>query len=191
MKKQIFCISIILLVSLGTYAQNADKTVEQIRKVYDDAAQKARLAETDTDRGETGEMVMNELTINKRNHQWRAVGIYRQTYKFFYTGGNSEEHLYPDQLVMVKVERKVSDRTYQEEYLFSESGSLLFYYQKADNDKLVPAERRVYFNGVRPVRLIEDGKTRDSLQIRSSAAIRDILGASVRVRELFQKSIKL
>lgn len=191
MKKEILCVSIILLVGLGVSAQTVEKSVEKIRSVYKDVAEKARLAETDTDRGETGELVMNELTINKRNHQWRAVGIYRQTYKFFYQGGNSEEHLYPDQLVMVKAERKVSDRTYSEEFLFSETGELLFYFQKAENDKTVPSERRVYFAGIRPIRVVDDGKTSDRLAIKAAASIKDIVAESAKIKELFVKSIKL
>ena len=105
MKKQLFCISIILLVGLGVSAQTTEKAVEKIRNFYKDVSERARLAEVDAEHGQTGEIVMNELSINKRNHQWRAVGIYQQTYKFFYRGGDSEEHMYPDQLVMVKVER--------------------------------------------------------------------------------------
>ena len=181
----------ILLVGLGVSAQTVEKSVEKIRSVYKDVSEKARLAETDNDRGEYGELVMNELTINKRNHQWRAVGIYQQTYKFFYKGGNSEEHMYPDELVMVKVERRESNRTYSEEYLFSDTGALIFYFQKADNDKAVPAERRVYFSGLRPIRVIEDGTTRDRLAIKGSAWIKELAGESARIKELFIKSIKL
>ena len=191
MKKQLFCVSIILIVGLGAYAQNAEKTVEKIRTIYNDVAEKASLCEAVNDRGEFGDLVMNELAINKRNHQWRAVGIYQQTYKFFYKGGGHEEHLYPDQLVLVKVSRRESDRTYQEEYLFSDTGVLLFYFQKAENDKLVPAERRVYFSGIRPVRVVSDGKTRDGIQIKNTGTIKDILAAGQRVKELFQKSIIL
>ena len=69
MKKQIFCVSIILLVGLGVSAQTVEKSVEKIRSVYKDVSEKAHLVETDNDRGETGELVMNELTVNKRNHQ--------------------------------------------------------------------------------------------------------------------------
>ena len=68
---------------------------------------------------------MNELTINSRNHQWRAVGIHQINYKFFYNGGDSEEHMYPDQLVMVKVERKISNLRSLEEYVYSNTGELL------------------------------------------------------------------
>ena len=191
MKKQIFCIAIILLTSLGVSAQITEKAVEKIRTFYKDVSDKARLAEADAEHGETGELVMNELSINKRNHQWRAVGIYQQTYKFFYRGGDSEEHMYPDQLVMVKVERKESNRSYSEEYVFSDAGALLFYYQKSDNDKTIPGERHVYFGGIRPLRVIEDGKTRDGLSVRNAAATKEIMASAARIKELFVKSIKL
>ncbi len=191
MKKQLFCISIILLVGLGVSAQTTEKAVEKIRNFYKDVSERARLAEADAEHGQTGEIVMNELSINKRNHQWRAVGIYQQTYKFFYRGGDSEEHMYPDQLVMVKVERKESNRSYSEEYVFSDAGALLFYYQKAENDKAVPGERRVYFAGIRPVRVVEDGKTRDGLSVRNAAATKEITASAARIKELFAKSIKL
>lgn len=191
MKKQIFCVSIILLVGLTVSAQTTEKAVEKIRAAYSEVAEKALLCEASSDRGEFGELVMNELTINKRNHQWRAVGIYQQTYKFFYKGGDTEEHIYPDQLVMVKVERRESDRTYSEEYLFSDAGMLLFYYQKAENDKMVPNERRAYFSGVTPIRVIEDGKTRDRFAIKSSGWIKGLAGESAKIKDLFQKSLKL
>ena len=92
--------------------------------------------------------------------------------------------MYPDQLIMVKAERKISDGTYTEEFLFSEAGDLLFYFQKADNDKTVPSERRVYFVGVRPIRIIDDGKTSDRLAIKSTGAIKDIVAESVKLKDL-------
>ena len=52
--------------------------------------------------------------------------------------------MYPETLVMVAVERKVSDRSYSEEYLYNEKGALLFYFQKAENDDLRSRRREVY-----------------------------------------------
>lgn len=191
MKKQIFYVSIILLVCVGVSAQTVDKTVEKIRKVYDGISEKARLCENDADQGSYGDLVMNELAVNKSNHQWRAVGIYQLTYKFFYKGGDSEEHMYPDQLVMVKAEKHESNRTYNEEYLFNDAGALIFYFQRAENDNMVPAERRVYFSGIRAVRIVEDGKTHDRLSVKDAATVRDITSASTKIKALFAGSIKL
>ena len=106
MKKQIFSFLFLLLFGIGVSAQTVDKTVEKIRKVYTDVTEKARLCETDEEHGQTGELVMNEIFVNSRHHQWRAVGIYDLDYKFFYRGGDSEEHMYPDQLVKVVVDKR-------------------------------------------------------------------------------------
>lgn len=191
MKNKIVFVSFFLFTALAVSAQSPNKAVESIRKAYADAAEKARLAETDDEHGEIGELVMNELTVNSRNHQWRAVGIYGQTFKFFYKGGNSEAHLYPDELVMVKAERSVSNRKYKEEYLFDGNGRLIFYFQRAENDEMVPAERRIYFDAGRAVRVIEDGKTRDKLSAADLRSAREVQAAAVKLRDVFLRTINL
>lgn len=191
MKDQIVFVSFFLLAALAVSAQSPAKAVESIRKAYTDTAEKARLAETDDEQGEIGELVMNELTINSRRHQWRAVGIYGQTFKFFYKGGNSEAHLYPDELVMVKAERTASNRKYREEYLYDAAGRLIFYFQRAENDETVPAERRIYFDAGRAVRVIEDGKTRDKLSAADLRSAREVQSAAVKLRDVFTRTINL
>ena len=191
MKNKIVFVSFFLFTALAVSAQSPNKAVESIRKAYADAAEKARLAETDDEHGEIGELVMNELTVNSRNHQWRAVGIYGQAFKFFYKGGNSEAHLYPDELVMVKAERSVSNRKYKEEYLFDGNGRLIFYFQRAENDEMVPAERRIYFDAGRAVRVIEDGKTRDNLSAADLRSAREVQAAAVKLRDVFLRTINL
>ena len=191
MKNKIVFVSFFLFTALAVSAQSPNKAVESIRKAYADAAEKARLAETDDEHGEIGELVMNELTVNSRNHQWRAVGIYGQAFKFFYKGGNSEAHLYPDELVMVKAERSVSNRKYKEEYLFDGNGRLIFYFQRAENDEMVPAERRIYFDAGRAVRVIEDGKTRDKLSAADLRSAREVKAAAVKLRDVFLRTINL
>ncbi len=188
MTKQIFGVLILLFAGLAMSAQTTEKTVGEIRSYYNDISEKARLTETDRDQGE---LVMNELVINKRNHQWRAVGIYGQTYKFFYMGGDSEAHLYPDQLVLVRVGRRVSNRVYSEEYLYSKGGELMFCFQKAENDDQVPAERRVYFSGIKAIRIAEDAKIRDRLSARDVAVVNEIFKQSRKIKEIFTRSIKL
>ncbi|MEO6654985.1 MAG: hypothetical protein ABIO36_02795, partial [Pyrinomonadaceae bacterium] len=144
MKRQLFSTFLLLLFSMGVSAQT-DRAIDKIRKFYENIAERARLAETDEEHGQYDELFMNELVLNKLNHQWRAVGRHINTYKFFYkvVDDEDERHMYPDQLVMVKVERQESNRTYTEEYLYSIAGVLLFHYQKFGNDDLTPVERRV------------------------------------------------
>lgn len=181
----------VLLFAACIFAQSVDRTVESIDKRYAEIAEKVRLCETDEDQGQFGELVINELIINSRRHQWRAVGIYGQTFKFFYKGGESEAHLYPDQLVFVKTERRSSNRVYHEEFLYSDAGVLLLYFQKAENDEQTPADRRVYFNGARPVRILEDGKRRDKLNSKDLEVSRDAAAMSAKISGIFKSSIRL
>ena len=188
-----FLIISMVVLSLAAAAfpqtEKTDKTVEKIGAYYTDISEKARLAETDDDRGEFGDLVMNELVINKRNHQWRVVGIYDGSYKFFYK--TIGEDLYPETLVMVKVGKRVSARTYSQEFLFDERGLLIFYFQKAENDEQVPKERRIYFDAAKAIRIIDDGKQRDKLSAKDLAAARDALADGTRIKEIFTRSIKL
>ncbi len=191
MKKYLPGFFLILLFAGAVSAQTVEKTVEKIRAAYDEIAEKARAAEEEDDQGEFGELVMNELVINKRRHQWRAVGNYVLTYKFFYRGGDSEEHLYPDELVMVKVRQNISSRSYTREFLYDKSGALIFYFMKAENDEEVPAERRVYFSAGKAMRILDADKKRDKLTAKDVAAVREIMQNSARIRDLFARSIKL
>lgn len=188
----LFCL--LLFCVAGIAAQTTDKTIEKIRAVYSEISEKARAAEEEDDQGEFGDLVMNELVINKRRHQWRAVGNYFLTYKFFYQvkgGGESEAHLYPDELVMVKVRKEISSRTYVEEFLYDNKGALVFYFQKAENDPQPPAERRVYFSLGKAIRIIEDDKKRDKLTVKDLATVKEIVLDSARIKDIFIKSIKL
>lgn len=189
MKNTLFALFLILMTALFISAQTTEKTVEKILAYYNEVSEKAKAAETEDDQGEFGELIMNELVINKRGHQWRAVGQFRETYKFFYK--TTGESMYPETLVLVKVERKVSDRSYTEEYLYNEKGALLFYFQKAENDTEVPAERTVYFNLGRAIRIVEDGKTRNRLTAADLVVVKEISAQNTKIKSNFVSSIKL
>ncbi len=193
MKKQLITnVILFLLLATGISAQSIDKTVESINKRYAEISAKAKACETDDDQGEYGELFMNTLMINSRNHQWRAVGIYGQTFKFFYKAvENDEKRLYPDQLVFVKVERTQSNRKYAEEYLYSDAGVLMFYSQKAENDDEVPSDRRVYFSGAKAIRIVEDSKSRDRRTAKDGATVNAINAGSTKINDMFLRSLKL
>jgi hypothetical protein len=190
MNKRLIILCVVLASAVAASAQ-VNKTVDSTRKRYAEIAEKARLAESDEEKGQYGELVMNELEINKLNHPWRAIGIHRDSYKFFYRGGDSEDHMYPDELVLVKVSRSESNRNYGEEFLYSATGELMFYFQKAENDEMSPAERRVYFSAARAIRIVEDTKTRDRMTTKDASTVREILATSVRLKSIFATSIKL
>ena len=190
MKRQAAIVLLLLAAPLVALSQT-EKTVQRIRAVYNDASEQSRLAENDPEHGATGPLVMNELTVNSLNHQWRAVGIYQQRFRFFYRGGDSEEHLYPDELVLVKADRKVSARSYAEEFLFDKSGRLIFYFQRSENDDVEPVERRVYFAAGKAVRVIEDGRSRDRLGKQDTLLAGTIAAKSVQFWNCFKRTIEL
>jgi hypothetical protein len=191
MTKQMTGIIFLLLLSLGVSAQTAARSVEKIEKSYADVSEKARLADTDDEQGQYGGLFVNELTINSRNHQWRAVGIYGQTYKFYYRSLDTEDHMYPDQLVLATGTRRSSNRIYREEYLFSETGTLMFYYQRAEGETDTPTEVRIYFSGSKPIRIIEDKKSRDRMTAEDIKLASKVVTFAGKVRDLFNRSINL
>ena len=193
MKQQaIFIVVLILLSATWISAQSADKTVESINKRYAQIGEKARLSETDDDQGEYGELFMNTLTVNSRNHQWRAIGIYGKTYKFFYKQiENIESRLYPDQLVFVKVERTESNRKYLDEYLYSDTGAIMLYRQTSETDGETPKERKIYFSGQTPLRTIVDGNTSGRFSATESKNLMETWRDASKIKELFIKSINL
>ncbi|MFZ1702619.1 MAG: hypothetical protein WBO10_03275 [Pyrinomonadaceae bacterium] len=192
MRNLILSTFVILFAGVFASAQQVDKTVESIRKLYTDVAVKARLCETDDEQGEIGALVMNELTINTRDHQWRAVGKYRDAYRFFYKGGDDEDHMYPDQLVLVKRKNEISARSSSEEYFFDDSGRIVFHKHSYENDDKGPTKREVYFSPLgKPIRVIENGKARDKFSPLDNDVAADILKSAEKLKELFFRSIKL
>ncbi len=192
MRKQIAPIVLSLILATGIAAQSTDKTVAATNARYADIAEKARLCETDDDQGEFGDLVMNTLDINARRHQWRAVGIYRPVYKFFYKGvENDEKRLYPDQLVFVVSERKVSARNYREEYLFSDAGALVYYFYKDDVLPGKADEIKVWFAGGRAIRIEQDGRTRTRMTKADTITTNQRLTSAAKLMQFFKRSIDL
>jgi hypothetical protein len=67
----------------------------------------------------------------------------------------------------------------------------MFYLKTAEGDDTVPAERRVYFSGLRMIRIIEDGKTRDRAAPKDAATIKAVTDQARRMKEIFVRSIGL
>lgn len=183
--------ALLVLWPVCVLAQSVDSRVENIRQRYNSIAEKVRLAETDDDAAATGEVVVNELAINTRNRQWRAVGIYNSNVKFFYTGGDTEESLYPDRLVFVKMTGNVSARTVYDELLFSEAGELLFHFRRADGDGPQPDETRIYFANGKAIRVNINGKIRDRLTAADAKTAADSLALSRYLKAIFSASLRL
>jgi hypothetical protein len=192
MRNQIFATFLMLLLAGAIFAQTTDKTIAAINARYNDIAEKARLCERDDDQGEFGELVMNTLDVNARGHQWRAVGQYRPVYKFFYKGvENDEKRLYPDQLVFIVSERKVSARNYREEYLFSDAGALVYYFYKDDVLPGKADEIKVWFAGGRAIRIEQDGSTRTRMTKADTITTNQRLTSAAKLMQFFKRSIDL
>ena len=56
---------------------------------------------------------------------------------------------------------------------------------------MVPAERRIYFDAGRAVRVIDDGKTRDKLSAADLRSAREVQAAAVKLRDVFLRTINL
>lgn len=181
----------LVLWPICVLAQSVDSRVDNIRKRYNSIAEKVRLAETDDDAAATGEIVVNELKVNSRNRQWRAVGIYNANVKFFYTGGDTEESLYPDRLVFVKMTGNVSARTVYDELLFSDKGDLLFHFRRADGDGPRPDETRVYFEKGKAIRINENGKVRDRMTPADTKTAADSVALSRHLKTIFDSTLRL
>lgn len=189
--KGLFSLGLCLLIlTLTAFGQRIDPAVAAIDKRYAEIAEKARLAETDEEQGQFGDLFVNRLTINERKHQWRAVGIYEKTYSFYYRAVDDEKRLYPDQLVFIKVDRRESARSYAEEYLFADSGQLIFYAQRADGDADLPAERKIYFSRGKPVRFTEDRAVKPAGR-GATAAAQGVMRAASELKSIFSRSLQL
>lgn len=180
----------ILLASIGVSAQ-VDRNVAASRTRYSEVLEKARLAESDEDRGQYGDLIMDQLEINKLGHPWRAVGIHSITAKFFYTGGDTEEHMYPDELVLVRIERRTSSRSYRDDLLYSKAGALILCVQKAENDETQPAERRIYFSAGRAIGVDRGGRFSRALTAAQRSAAAGALATSRQLKNIFSTTTKL
>lgn len=134
---------------------------------------------------------MNELVINKLGRQWRAVGTHILRYKFFYQGGETEARMYPDELVLVKVKKSISDRTYEQEFLYDDKGALVFFGQTAENDDEVPDELHIYFALGKVIQVLGMGKVVNKLSAKHNEMIREVTADSAKIKTIFNSSLKL
>lgn len=173
-----------------------DKTIT-IKEYYEEISEKAKAIEavtedgTPSDESQYGDLVMNELVINKLGRQWRAVGTHILKYKFFYQGGETEARMYPDELVLVKIEKRSSNRTYRQEFLYNDKGALVFFSQTAENDDESPAERHIYFALGKAIRVLDSGVAVKKLSVKHNKMIREITADGVKIKAIFNSSIKL
>jgi hypothetical protein len=190
-KKLSLFAALLALTSAAAFSQPAERQAENIRRYYAEIAEKVRLAETDDDAAATGDIVVNELKVNARNRQWRAVGIYNANVKFFYTGGDTEKSLYPDRLVFVKITGNVSARTVYDELLFSDAGELVFHFRRAEGDGPTPSETRLYFDKGKAFQIIENGNVRGRLTAADAKRAAESVSLSRHLKSIFSSTLRI
>jgi len=199
MKKRLLAFNLALLSCIffvsGKSTRAQERAIEQIRRMAQELEAKIRLSEQGAEESTYAGIICNELTVNRNEHVWPAVGNYQVTYKFYYDKEQTEGHHYPDRLRKVVMKSKMSDRSYYAEYLFNEAGALVFYYTKPDEPQLggetPPAEQRLYYAGGRPIRIVKGLKTSDRLNRQELELARKILATGRRIKEFFDGSLAL
>lgn len=195
MKRSGFVIALLLFAFLNVaQAQTVEKSVEKIRDFYNDVNKKVDFIEQGGEQGNYGELVCNELTVNKYEHSWPAVGIYKISYKFFYEfdKGDSKRdpNPYPDRIVKIVSRSEVSSRRYYQEFLYDKTGALIFYFLKAEEEE-TPKETRVYFSAGKAIRFMDGEKKRDNPTTEDLKTVREILKKSAQAKEAFVKTLSL
>lgn len=185
---------VLLLPTVGI-ASDQNKAVEQIRRAYDDIGKKIELSEKGIEESSYSGIFCSELVVNRNNHIWPVVGNYKLSYRFYFELSHIEGHEYPDRLRKVVMTSSMSSRSYYSEYLFDESGALVFYFTKPNEppigDEEQRVEQRIYFAGGRPIRIINGQKVSDSLTAKDIQLARSVNDTSKEIKLFFTKSLAL
>lgn len=171
-------ILIILLIGISDLAfSQTEKRIEEIRKIYQEVNKNVAECEAN---GDTSTTFLTEMTVNKNNGSYPAVGIYKTTVKFYYTYGDREKNPYPNRLLKIMLTTNRSNRTETSEYLFDEKGQLIFYFEKKED-----GERRIYLSLEKPIRFLQGEK---SVSI-DAKLLKSILSEKKKLIGIFQSSL--
>jgi hypothetical protein len=172
---------VLLFVALPASAQT-DQRIKAIDALRQKIDQDIARSEAEP---EYSNIYLTELTVNKNNGSYPAVGIYRPVAKFYYTYGDREKEPYPNRLLKIVVAIDRSDRTEHSEFVFNEAEQLIFFSEKKDE-----MERRLYFAAGRPTRFEENGRVL-SLRDRSRRAIVEAtLRENAKLVAIFRRSLE-
>jgi hypothetical protein len=150
-----FAVFILLIFIGGIYQTNAqenDKRIAEIRRIYQETNAQINEAEKNF---AGSEIFLTELVVNKGGTMYPAVGNFKNTFRFYYTYGNREKNPYPERLLKITVATEHAAQTESAEYLFNPAGQLIFYFEKTDTG--AESESRFYFASGKIIR-IQRGK---------------------------------
>lgn len=180
MKKNLLLIFLIGLFASGIFAQT-DKRIEEIKKIYLETGDKIKECE---ENGEYSSVFLSELTVNKNNGSYPAVGIYNSVFKFYYTYGDREKNPYPNRLLKIETETKRSANIEKFEYLFNLKGQLIFYFEKKEVE-----ETRFYFINEKPIRMLI-GDKQFNIEKEYREKVNSIFTEKKRLLEIFNNSLE-
>ncbi|HMS43172.1 MAG TPA: hypothetical protein PKE69_23285 [Pyrinomonadaceae bacterium] len=180
MKKNLLLIFIIGWFALGIFGQT-DKRIEEIKKIYLETNKKVADCQ---ENGEYSSVFLSELTVNKNNGSYPAVGIYNSIFKFYYTYGDREKNPYPNRLLKIEIETKRSANIEKFEYLFNLKGQLIFYFEKKE-----VVEKRLYFVDEKPIRMLI-GDKQFNIEKEYRKKVNSIFTEKKRLLEIFNNSLE-
>ena len=155
-------LTLLFVVPIGAYSQgDHSKAVEAIRDHYTKVTKEIERIESNKEAASGSELAVNELVVNKLNKSWPAVGNYSVVYRFYYKQFGEEP--YPDSLVMIRKKAVSAAREHHEEWLFSDDGTLAFYFFKDEEG----AEHRLYYSGEEVLSYVGKG---DKLDLSARAS---------------------
>lgn len=164
---------LILLFTAALYPQSDKaKRIKEIREEYTTLKSAIERIEKSDEQAHQSALAVNELVVNKLNKSWPAVGNYSVVYRFYYEQ-TGEQH-YPETLLMVTKKTVSAARTYYQEYLFEETGELMFYFTKSESD----GEHRIYFKDGK----LLDYKGKDDRLMAAATTS----GAKAKAREIYE-----
>ena len=174
----------ILLIFIGGHfsplSAQSDKQIEEIRRIYKETNEKIAANEND---GETSDIFLSELVVNKNNGSYPAVGVFRSVVKFYYAFGDREKNPYPDRLLKISITSNRSARVETAEFLFNAAGQLIFYFENKDD-----AEMRVYFSAEKPIRILKGTQNLNLNDKIANEKIKDILSEKRKLAVIFSNS---
>lgn len=153
---------VLVLTHVLISAQTNDKRIDDIRKLYTQTNSDIEIAEREAP---YAQIYVVELTVNKTENQYPAVGTYSNISKFYYTYGDREKNPYPDRLIKINVTTKRSAMITNSEFLFNPAGQLVFGFVKTDGEE--QSETRMYFEKGLLIKLL-DGERDVNVRVRAA-----------------------
>ncbi len=147
-------ISLFVIVVAFSTAMAQKRTVEQIRKVYNETVAAAAKANE-------YESMLNCVTINRRE-MMHGIGWQEGKVEIYYAREEYDPDIHGDKMdnshpVLIRESYNVAARTYYREFLYDKDGLMFCMFKDGDNNANEPAEKRFYFNGKYLIKSIPSG----------------------------------